>query len=228
MPKVVCFDFDGVLTSKSAISRFVKIFGHKFEALKYGVEAFEDNKNPEKFFRDVRGLIKLAEGVPYEYVERISLFLKLNKNAKSVMKKLKRDGHKVVIVSINDEGLIKKFLKKCGMDKHIDHIYASKLGTKNGILTGSIYGDVIKTEKVGVIRKIEKLYRTKKEDMIYIGDGLTDLPIMKKIGSGILFCPDTVTNAEVLADRQLMKMRKSGRLFLVTENNLSRILDFIS
>ena len=152
----------------------------------------------------------------------------MNKNAKNVIKKLKKDGYKIVIVSINDEGMIKKFLKKNDIDKYVDHIYAAKLGVKNGILTGNVSGNVVETEKTGVVRKIEKLYRARKEDIIYVGDGMTDLPIMKKVGRAILFCPNALTNVEVLADKQLMKMKKDERLFLVEEKDLSKILDFVS
>jgi len=228
MPKVICFDFDDVLTDKSTLSKFARLFGHKFKELEYGIRLLEDNRNPKKFFRDVKGGIKLAKGVPYEYVERIGMLTRLNKNAKRVIKKLKKGGHNVVIISINDEGLIKKFLKKNEIGSYVDHVYASRLGVKNGILTGKIFGDVLKTEKVGVVKRIEKLYHTKKEDIIYVGDGFTDLPIMKKVGKGILFCPNPLANAEVLADKQLMKMQNEERLFLIKENDLTKILQFIS
>jgi phosphoserine phosphatase len=77
------------------------------------------------------------------------------------------------------------------------------------------------------VKKIEKTYRIKKKDVIYIGDGLTDLPIMKLVGNGILFCPNELTKAEVFTDKILMKKEKNGELFLVENNNLNEILKFI-
>ncbi len=224
---VVCFDFDDVLTDKGALNKLAFIFGPSFGELKLALELFEDNKTPKKFFKVARKIIKMGAGVKYSQVQGIVKFLRLNKNAKSVLKKLRSRGCKIVIVSINDKGLIRNFLEKNGIEDYIDHIYAARLGVKNGLLTGEIKGNVIRTEKVGIISKIERLYKVKKDQIIYIGDGLTDLPIMKKIGRGILFCPNLVTNAEVLTDSQLLKMKKDGRLFLVKDRDLEKILPFI-
>jgi HAD superfamily phosphoserine phosphatase-like hydrolase len=228
MPKIVCFDFDDVLTDRSTVSKLGKLFGHKLQELKLKAEILEDNRNPKKFFRDVREALKLAKGIPYEYVEKVYAFVKLNKNAKDTLRKLNDGGYRIVIVSTNDEGLIRNFLKKNSIDKYIDRVYAAKVGVSKGLLTGEVFGDVIETEKVGIVKKIEKNYKIKRDDITYIGDGMTDLPIMKKVGRGILFCPNPVTNAEVLSDRHLMKMKGEGRLFLVEEKDLSKILEFIS
>lgn len=228
MAKVVCFDFDDVLTNKSTLRKFMTVFGHTFKELRYGLEIFEDNKHPKKFFKTVDKVIQLGKGVKYERVEKIVYFLRPNKNARKTLKKLKASGYMIVIASINDENLIRKFLKKYQLEEYIDHIYAGKLGVKNGLLTGEITGDVIKTEKIGVIKKMERLYKAKKSDIHYIGDGLTDLPIIKKLGHGILFNPNPLTNAEILTDRELMKIKKSGRLFLVENKDLANILQFIN
>jgi HAD superfamily phosphoserine phosphatase-like hydrolase len=226
MAKVVCFDFDDVLTDKDAAGRFLEVFGHTFSELRFGLELFEDNKHPKKFFRTLKKVVALGKGVRYERVERIASFIKPMKNARKTLQLLKKKGFKVVIISINDENMIKKFLGRSKMDAYVDHIYAGKLGVKNGLLTGTIEGEAIRTEKVGVVAKIRTLYGAKSE-IYYVGDGMTDLPIMKKLGSGILFCPNAVTNAEVLEDRTLMKMQKDGKLFLVEDKDLAGVLEFI-
>ena len=228
MPKVVCFDFDDVLTDKGALNKLALVFGPSFSELKLAIELLEDNKNPKRFFKTARRIIKLGQGVKYSRVQDIAKFLDLSKNAKSVLRKLKSKRCKIVIVSINDENLIKNFLKKNNVLRYIDHIYAARLVVKNGLLTGEVTGDVIKTEKTGIVNKIEKLYGVKKEHITYVGDGLTDLPIMKMVGRGILFCPNPVTNAEVLTDRQLIRMKNDGRLFLVEDRDLEKIMPFIS
>jgi phosphoserine phosphatase len=151
----------------------------------------------------------------------------LNKNAKNVLKELKKRGYVVSIVSINDENLINIFLKKNKIHNYIDYVYASRFVVKDGVLTGDITGDTVRTEKTGVIKNIEKRYKAKSKDIIYIGDGLTDLPIMKLVGKGILFCPSLVTQAEVLSDRKLKKMKDDGRLFLVKEKDMNNVMKFI-
>jgi HAD superfamily phosphoserine phosphatase-like hydrolase len=228
MAKVVCFDFDDVIAEKGAMSRFLEVFGHTFKELEYGLELLEDNKNPRKFFRTIKKAIELGRGIKYSRVEKISFFLRPTRNASRALKKLKNDGYKIVVVSINDANVIKKFLRMHKMDSLVDHIYASKIGIRNGLLTGTISGDVVRTEKCGIVPVIEKKFSAGKGDIFYVGDGMTDLPIMKKLGRGILFCPNPVAQAEVLADRKLMQMKKDGRLFLVRKKDLNSIMEFIS
>ncbi len=225
--KVVCLDFDDVLTNKNTLKRLSKLFGNKLGELKYKAELLEDNRDPKRFFSDAKNLLMLAKGVPYDYVARIGRLIGLNKNGGKLLKELKSRGYKVVIVSINDEGLIRNFLEKNRIDTYIDNIYASKFVTKNGILTGEVKGESIRTEKVGVVKKMEKMYRVNRKDITYIGDGLTDLPIMKLVGRSILFCPNMITQAEVLEDRKLKAMKNNEKLFLVKDNDLKKVLEFI-
>lgn len=129
-----------------------------------------------------------------------------------------------MIVSINDERIIRKFLEKHRLEKYVSNVYASRLGVKDGRLTGMISGDVIKTEKQGIVKKMRKLYG--KKEIVYVGDGLTDIPILKKANKGILFCPNELTKAEVFADKNLMK-KEGNRLFLVEKRDLREVLRFV-
>ena len=94
-------------------------------------------------------------------------------------------------------------------------------------MTGRIYGDVIRTEKTGIVPRLEKIYKVKRKDIIYIGDGLTDLPIMKKVGCGILFNPNTLTKMEVYRDKTLKEKENSGKLFLAEGKDLRCVTEFI-
>ncbi|MCX6816220.1 MAG: HAD-IB family phosphatase [Candidatus Aenigmarchaeota archaeon] len=226
--EVICFDFDDVITNRSSFIRIASLVGKTTKKVKIGLRLLEDNENPKEFYKAIKDGVSLGKGVKYSNVQRIAYFIRLTKNAKKTLKKLKENGHKIVIISTNDVKLIKKFIKRKKIDKYIDHIYASRLGVRNGRLTGKIYGDVIKTEKLGALREIKNRYGKDPKDIVYVADGLTDLPIMKRVGKGILFCPNPIANAEVLVDRQLMQMKREGRLFLVEDKDLSKILEFVS
>ncbi|HLD49322.1 MAG TPA: HAD family phosphatase [archaeon] len=227
MKKIICFDFDDVIVDSNIVSRIGKYFGKKLKLYEMEMEFILDNENPEKFYHFAKKFIKMGKGLDFEYVRRIALKFKLNTGSKEALKKLKKNGYKIVIVSANDRRLIKDILKKNGISEYIDHIYASEFGVVDGKINGKIYGTVIKTEKVGVVREIEKKYKIKAKDVIYVGDGLTDLPIMKKIGKGILFCPNVVTRAEVYEDKILSRKEKNGSLFLIEKKDLREVLNFV-
>jgi len=225
--KIVCFDFDDVIPKSNTVAKLTRLFGNKIKILGFEIEFLEDNMNPKKFFRVVEEIVANGKGIEFERVKHFMLRFGLNRGVKEVLKKLKKNGHKIVIVSANDETFIKEYIKKHGIADYIDHIYASRLGVKNGVLTGKIYGDVIKTEKTGVVKKIERMYKVKKKDIIYIGDGLTDLPIMKLAGRGILFCPNELTKAEVFTDKKLKEKIDNNQLFIVGKKDIKEILNFI-
>jgi len=222
--KVVCFDFDNVIIDTSLAIKLL-ILGDKFKEFTAGIEMLFHNTDPKKFFKSLKNIIKLAKGYDIDYLRKVILSIEMTPGTKETFNRLRKKGHKIVIASINDKKLIKDYLKSRGL--HADHIYASELVVKHGKLTGEIRGDIIKTEKVGVVKKIEKLYKVKKEDITYIGDGLTDLPIMKAIGKGILFCPNPLTKTEVFASKEFDKMGKEGRFFIVEKKDMREVARLI-
>ena len=137
------------------------------------------------------------------------------------------DGFKIVIISTNDETFIRHYAEKHKLDMYIDHIYAANFEVKDGKITGKIRGDVLKDEKVHIVPRLEKKYKIKRNEMIYVGDGLTDLAIMKIIGRGILFNPNELTKAEVFASSKLRQKENNGELFLTNGNDLRSVLQFV-
>ncbi|MBI4896305.1 MAG: HAD-IB family phosphatase [Candidatus Aenigmarchaeota archaeon] len=224
---VICFDFDDVLVDGNILKKMIGSHGNIVRELELGAELLEDNQNPKKFFATVKQLVALGKGVPLCDLEQLMRGLRLTTGAKPVLKQLDAHRYKIAIVSTNDESLIRLVLKKHRIDQYIDHVYAAHLGTKNGTLTGTISGDVIKTEKTGVVKQIEKKYNTKRKQITYIGDGLTDIPIMKLVGHGIFFNPSLITRAEIYTNKTIMKKIQNKELFLAEGHDLREILKFI-
>jgi len=83
----------------------------------------------EMFFKliDKKNYIKLAkEYIKFE-IENCKMFLKLNKNAKEVIRKIKKMGIKIVGItdSIKPTKLKEEELKSLGISKYFDKIYSS-------------------------------------------------------------------------------------------------------
>ncbi len=226
MPKIICFDFDDVLVNNKMVFK-IPLIGHKLRTFELGAEFIEGNLDPKKFSAFMSEVMKQLKGIHIDHVMRILLHLRVQKGAKEVLSKLKKEGYEIVIVSTNDETFIKRFLEKHNLSRYVSHIYAARFGLKNGLMTGKVYGDVIKTEKTGIIKRLERLYKIKRSEIIYVGDGLTDLPIIKKVGCGILFNPNALTKIEVFTDKTLKKKENTGKLFLVENKDLRDALRFI-
>ena len=225
--KIVCFDFDNVVADGNIPFELAKM-KPEFRELGLGLEFMIDNLNPREFFKVMKRMLELGKGMEFDEIKRMILGFKIIKGTRKTFSALKKSGYKIVVVSVNDKKMIREFLEKHKLLKYIDHIYASKLGSRNNKLTGKIYGNVIRTEKTGALKEIEKMYRVKKGDLVFIGDGLTDLPMMKLAGKGILFCPNSLTKIEVFRDKVLSGKERKGELFLVEKKDLSEVLKFIS
>jgi len=226
MRKLICFDFDDVIVNNKFIFK-IPIIGHKLRTFELGAQFLEGNLDPKSFNKFMDEVLRQLQGVHIDTVMRLLLHMRLQKGARELFRKLKEGGYTIVIVSTNDEVFIRRFLEKHKLLGQVSHIYAAKFGLKNGLMTGRIYGDVIRTEKTGIVPRLEKIYKVKRKDIIYIGDGLTDLPIMKKVGCGILFNPNTLTKMEVYRDKTLKEKENSGKLFLAEGKDLRCVTEFI-
>lgn len=226
--KVICFDFDDVITDGNLLSSASHKFASGFKKIRIMMDFLRYNENPKKFYWFIRKVVKRGKGIRFDDLEEAALKQRLITGVPQTLRALKKRGYKVVIVSTNDERIIKKYLEKHGLLKYIDHIYAAQLEVKNGVLTGKMSGNVIETEKTGVVRKIKKIYNVSEKDIIYVGDGLTDIPIFRLVGKGIIFCPKTVTKLEIYNDQILKKKERENEIFVVVENDLRAIMKFIS
>lgn len=226
MSKLICFDFDDVIVSNRVFLK-IPLLRKKFNAFELGVEYMKGSLDPKQFNIFANHLMKQVEGMRAEFIIRLLLRMRLRKGVKEVFKALHKRGYKIVIVSVNDETFIKRYLHKHRLDQYVAHIYAARFGIRKGRLTGKIDGEVIRTEKLGIIPIIEAKYKIKRTKITYVGDGLTDLPVIKKINRGILLNPNPLTKVEVFTDRTLKAKEEKGQLFLAEGKDLREIMEFI-
>jgi HAD superfamily phosphoserine phosphatase-like hydrolase len=221
---VVCFDFDNVLVDGNlgimVLEQFMSV-SVKLEAL---MEFFSHADNLQKLLK------KFASRLKGKSVGEISVLvkqLKPMKNAGRVLKDLKARGYEILIVSQDDVGLIKEFLKAYGLQKYVDDISGISIEAKAGRLTGSVR-NIRNMDKVYAVKRLLKKHKVKKKDIIYIGDSANDLPVMKIVGKAILFCPDILTKAKVKEDKTLGKMFDDGRLVIIDNKDMEEVLSHIN
>lgn len=220
--KIICFDFDDVIVKGNPVSKIAFILKDKFKEMEIGLKLLTLKDNPKEFTKSLKELVSLSKGIDYKLLEDLMLKAFLTKNTKKTFKEIS-EKNKIVIISMNDTNLIKKFLGKNKLLEYVDHIYGSELEVKNGKLTGIIKGDVLESEKRTIIKKVEKKYKVGKKNIIYVGDGLTDLPIIEELGQGILFCPNSITRAEVYENKKLSRIEKKGKLLWIEKEDLYEV-----
>ena len=70
----------------------------------------------------------------------------------------------------------------------MDYVYANELEIENGKLTGRYIGDVVDGKrKAELLRLIAQVEKIELEQVIAVGDGANDLPMLSLAGLGIAF-----------------------------------------
>ena len=104
--------------------------------------------------------------------------------ADRLMSVLKKCGFKIAILSGGFTYFGQYLQKRFG----VDYVYANQLEIEDGKLTGRHLGDIVdgkrKAELLNLIAQVEKI---ELEQVIAVGDGANDLPMLNLAGLGIAF-----------------------------------------
>lgn len=90
--RIVCFDFDDVITDSNPLYRMISFSMLNPGELKLGLELLEGNRDPKKFFRIIKELVKSGKGMRFDAIENAVLKAGLMKGAKDAFEKLKNSG----------------------------------------------------------------------------------------------------------------------------------------
>jgi phosphoserine phosphatase SerB len=70
----------------------------------------------------------------------------------------------------------------------LDFAYANNLEVKDGKLTGQTYGPIVDSSmKLSILQELMMNYSIPRENVLAVGDGANDIPMLKHAGLGIAF-----------------------------------------
>jgi phosphoserine phosphatase len=96
----------------------------------------------------------------------------------------------------------------------IDHVYANELDIKDGLVTGKVVGDVIDGErKAELLRELARRKGLVLAQVIAVGDGANDLPMLNIAGLGIAFRAKPLVKAS--AKQSISSLGLDGILYLL-------------
>lgn len=179
--RLVCFDMDSTLIQAEVIDELARRSGVYDEVSSITEAAMRGELDFQESFKK---RISLLKGLDVSVMQEIAEELPLTEGAERLFRTLKKFGYKTAILS-GGFNYFGNFLKaKLG----IDYVFANELEVENGKLTGRHVGEIVdgakKAEMLKLLAFKEDLHL---EQVIAVGDGSNDLPMIQLAGLGIAF-----------------------------------------
>lgn len=197
MEKLAIFDIDYTITRKETLMEFFKYLVSKdiknikflpralYSGLMYGIKVYDEKRVKECFLKFIENIdeAELAKLTKSFYDEKISKIL--YKDAVDMIKKLKREGYMVVLISASPEFYVKEFYAI----KEVDLIIGTKFTFEGGKFIRKMDGNNCKgEEKVRRLNKVlkEKNIKVDFKNSYMFSDSLSDKPLLDLVGNPYL------------------------------------------
>jgi phosphoserine phosphatase len=179
--RLVVFDMDSTLIEAEVIDELAKEAGVGEQVAEITEQAMQGKIDfTESFARRVG----LLEGLSETVLEDIAKRLKMTEGAERLIGTLKSLGYKTAILSGGFNYFAQGLQRKLG----IDYVFANELEIENGKVTGRVTGRVVDGQrKAELLDELAAKEQIGREQVIAIGDGANDLPMLSRAGLGVAF-----------------------------------------
>ena len=209
MEKLAIFDIDYTITRKETLMEFFKYLVSKdiknikflpralYSGLMYGVKIYDEKRVKECFLKFIENIdeAELAKLTKLFYDERISEIL--YKDAVDMIKKLKKEGYMVILISASPEFYVKEFYAI----KEVDLIIGTKFTFEGGKFVRKMDGNNCKGEEK--VRRLNEFLKEKNikvdfKNSYMFSDSLSDKPLLDLVGNPYLINYKKKNEIEIL------------------------------
>ncbi|MDG1286091.1 MAG: phosphoserine phosphatase SerB [Rickettsiales bacterium] len=180
--KLLICDMDSTVIEQECIDELADFAGFREKVVGITEAAMRGELDFEAALRERVALLK---GLPEATMQQVfDERLTLSEGIEWLVKGMKREGAKAILVSGGFVFFTERVARRAGFEEH----YGNRLAVENGVLTGEIVAPVLtKDSKLKILEhKINQLGITS-EDVLAIGDGANDIPMLQHAGMGVAY-----------------------------------------
>jgi phosphoserine phosphatase len=187
--KLFCFDMDSTLIQGETIDELAKMAGVGDQVVAITAAAMRGELQfQESFRRRVRLLKGLPEARVLEAIDRLPLM----EGAERLFRTLKARGAKTAIFSGGFTFFGAYLKEKLG----VDYVFANHLDVQDGVVMGEVIGGIVDgARKAELLIEIAGREGIPLEQVVAVGDGANDLPMLGLAGMGVAFHAKPVVRA---------------------------------
>ncbi|MHB1700707.1 MAG: phosphoserine phosphatase SerB [Acidobacteriaceae bacterium] len=179
--RLFVFDMDSTLIAGEVIDELAKLAGVGDQVSAITAAAMRGELDFQQSFR---ARVALLRGLPEERALAVLNSVPLVQGAERLISTLKRLGYKTAILS----GGFNFFARDLQARLGVDYVFANDLDIADGIVTGEVKTPIVDAQrKADLLREIASRENISLSQVVAVGDGANDLPMLNIAGMGIAF-----------------------------------------
>jgi len=179
--RLVAFDMDSTLIRSEVIDELAIEAGVGDQVAEITERAMRGELD---FNASFRARVALLKGLDEGALERVRERLQLTEGAQRLISTLKSLGYRTAILSGGFTWFGNWLKELLG----IDYVYANELEIQDGCVTGNVVGKIVNGErKAELLKETAAQEGIRLEQVVAVGDGANDLPMLGTAGLGIAF-----------------------------------------
>lgn len=179
--RLFVFDMDSTLIQAEVIDELARLHGVGEQVSAITASAMRGELD---FKQSFTRRVALLRGLREERVREVLHSIPLEEGAERLMQTVKSLGYKTAVLSGGFTFFGEHLQKRLGLD----YVFANQLEVQDGVVTGRVAGEIVDgTRKAELLRTIAAQENISLDQVVAVGDGANDLPMLSIAGMGIAF-----------------------------------------
>ena len=179
--RLVAFDMDSTLIEAEVIDELASLAGVGEQVSAITERAMRGEID---FSESFRARVALLQGLEEGALQQVANQLRITEGAEHLIATLRTLGYKTAILSGGFTYFAQHLQNRLGMD----YVYANELDIVDGVVSGNIKGEIVDgARKAELLRQLAREEDIDLQQVIAVGDGANDLPMLSIAGLGIAF-----------------------------------------